>query len=98
MRAEYQAVRERVGLIDVSTLGKLVLQGSDAGKLLDKVYTHRFSDLKTGRIRYAVICDDSGVILDDGTIARLAEDRYFISTILLSNKRFTEKFVFNQSA
>ncbi|HUQ91422.1 MAG TPA: 2Fe-2S iron-sulfur cluster-binding protein [Bryobacteraceae bacterium] len=80
VRAEYKAVRERVGLIDVSTLGKLTLQGADAGKLLDKVYTHRFSDLKTGRVRYAVICDDSGVILDDGTIARLADDRYFLST------------------
>lgn len=80
VRAEYQAVRERVGLIDVSTLGKLILQGADGGKLLDKVYTHRFSDLKTGRVRYAVICDDSGVILDDGTIARLSDDRYFMST------------------
>ena len=92
VRAEYQAVRERVGLIDVSTLGKLVLQGSDAGKLLDKVYTHRFSDLKTGRIRYAVICDDSGVILDDGTIARLAEDRYFISTTT-GNLEFVDQWL-----
>ena len=80
VRAEYQAVRERVGMIDVSTLGKLTLQGADSGKLLDKVYTHRFSDLKMGRVRYAVICDDSGVVVDDGTIARLADDRYFIST------------------
>jgi sarcosine oxidase subunit alpha len=77
---EYSAVRERVGLIDVSTLGKLDVKGRDAGKLLDKVYTNRFSDLKPGRVRYSVLCDEAGVMLDDGTISRLAEDHYFITT------------------
>jgi sarcosine oxidase subunit alpha len=77
---EYRAVRERVGLIDVSTLGKLDVQGRDAGKLLDKVYTNRFSDLKPGRVRYSVLCDEAGIMLDDGTISRLAEDRFFITT------------------
>ena len=77
---EYRAVRERVGLIDVSTLGKLDVKGRDAGKLLDKVYTDRFSDLKPGRVRYSVLCDEAGIILDDGTISRLADDHYFITT------------------
>lgn len=77
---EYHAVREAAGLIDVSTLGKLDVRGADSGKLLDKVYTHRFSDLRPGRVRYALMCDDGGVILDDGTISRLAEDRYFVTT------------------
>jgi sarcosine oxidase subunit alpha len=77
---EYRAVREHVGLIDVSTLGKLDVKGRDAGKLLDKVYTNRFSDLKPGRVRYSVLCDEAGIILDDGTISRLAEDHYFITT------------------
>ena len=77
---EYRAVRERAGLIDVSTLGKLDIKGRDAGKLLDKVYTNRFSDLKAGRVRYSVLCDEAGIILDDGTISRLAEDHYFITT------------------
>ena len=77
---EYRAVRERVGLIDVSTLGKLDVKGRDAGKLLDKVYTNRFSDLKPGRVRYSVLCDEAGIMLDDGTISRLAEDHYFITT------------------
>jgi sarcosine oxidase subunit alpha len=77
---EYQAVRKRAGLIDVSTLGKLDVKGRDAGKLLDKVYTNRFSDLKPGRVRYSVLCDEAGIILDDGTISRLAEDHYFITT------------------
>ena len=77
---EYRAVREHVGLIDVSTLGKLDVKGRDAGKLLDKVYTNRFSDLKPGRVRYSVLCDEAGIMLDDGTISRLAEDHYFITT------------------
>ena len=77
---ECLAVRERVGMIDVSTLGKLDVQGRDAPALLDKVYTHRFSDLRVGRIRYGVLCSDNGAILDDGTVARLAEDRYFVTT------------------
>ncbi len=77
---EYWAVRERVGLIDLSTLGKLDVVGRDAGKLLDKVYTNRFSDLRVGRARYGVICDEAGIILDDGTVSRVADDRYFITT------------------
>ena len=77
---EYWAVRQRVGLIDLSTLGKLDVVGSDAGKLLDKVYTNRFSDLRVGRARYGVICDEAGIILDDGTVSRVADDRYFITT------------------
>jgi sarcosine oxidase subunit alpha len=77
---EYQAVREAAGLIDVSTLGKLDVRGSDSGKLLDKVYTHRFSDLRPGRVRYALMCDEGGIILDDGTISRLSEDHYFVTT------------------
>jgi sarcosine oxidase subunit alpha len=77
---EYRAVRERAGLIDVSTLGKLEVKGRDAGRLLDKVYTNRFSDLKPGRVRYSVLCDEAGIMLDDGTISRLREDHYFITT------------------
>jgi sarcosine oxidase subunit alpha len=77
---EYRAVRERVGLIDVSTLGKLDIKGSDAGELLDKVYTNRFSDLRLGQVRYSVICDETGVMLDDGTISRLSRDHWFITT------------------
>ena len=77
---ECAAVRERAGVIDVSTLGKLEVVGSDAGQLLDRLYTHRFSDLPVGRIRYGLMTSDNGVILDDGTVTRLAEDRYFVTT------------------
>ena len=77
---ECTAVRERVGIIDVGTLGKLEVVGRDAGLLLDRLYTHRFSDLPVGRIRYGLMTSDNGVILDDGTVTRLADDRYFVTT------------------
>lgn len=80
MMNEYQAVREHVGLIDVSTLGKLDVKGKDAGALLDKVYTNRFKLLKPGRVRYGVMCDESGIIMDDGTVTRLNDDHFFITT------------------
>ena len=77
---EALAVRQRVGMIDVSSLGKLDVRGRDAPALLDKVYTHRFSDLRVGRIRYGILCSDNGSIMDDGTVTRLAENHYFVTT------------------
>ena len=89
---EYRAVRERVGLIDLSTLGKLDVKGRDAGKLLDKVYAGRLSDLRPGRVRYGVICDDAGIMLDDGTVSRLAEDHFFVTTTT-GNLEFVEQWL-----
>ncbi|MEE8110377.1 MAG: glycine cleavage T C-terminal barrel domain-containing protein, partial [bacterium] len=77
---ECRAVHEAVGLIDVSTLGKLDVQGRDAVRLLEKVYNNQYQKLKVGRIRYGVMCDDTGIIFDDGTVSRLAEDRFFVTT------------------
>ena len=77
---EIEAVRNRVGIIDVSTLGKLDVVGKDAPALLDLVYTHYFSNLRVGRIRYGIICSDSGIIMDDGTVTRLADDHYYVTT------------------
>jgi sarcosine oxidase, subunit alpha len=77
---EYRAVRERAGIIDVSTLGKIEVKGSDAGRLLDLVFTHNFSTLPVGRVRYSVLCDELGTIVDDGTISRMDEQRYFLTT------------------
>jgi glycine cleavage system aminomethyltransferase T len=77
---EYRAVRERAGIIDVSTLGKIEVKGSDAGCLLDLVFTHNFSALPIGRVRYSVLCDELGTIVDDGTISRMEEQRYFLTT------------------
>ncbi len=89
---EYRAVRERVGIIDVSTLGRLDVKGADAPKLMDFVYTHIFSSLKPGKSRYGVICDDAGVILDDGTVTRLSENHYFITTTT-GNVEFVEQWL-----
>ena len=89
---ECVVVRERVGIIDVSTLGKLDVSGRDAGALLDKVYTHHFSNLRVGRIRYGVLCADNGVIMDDGTVTRLAEDRFLVTTSTASVESIEEWF------
>jgi sarcosine oxidase subunit alpha len=80
VEAEVRAVHARVGLIDVSTLGKLDVRGRDAAAFLDWLHPNRFSDLKVGRIRYRAMTDDAGIILDDGTVARLGEDRFLVTT------------------
>jgi sarcosine oxidase subunit alpha len=77
---ECRAVHERVGIIDVSPLGKLDVQGADAGAFLEWIHPNRVANLKTGRIRYRLMLDDAGIIMDDGTIARLAEDHFFVTT------------------
>ena len=79
-QAEALAVHEAAGLIDVSTLGKLIVRGPDAGEFLDRLYPNRFSNLKPGRIRYGVIASDAGRIMDDGTICRLDEDSFYVTT------------------
>ncbi|MEW9919437.1 sarcosine oxidase subunit alpha family protein [Marimonas sp. MJW-29] len=72
-------VRRAVGVCDVSTLGKIDIQGPDAGKLLDFVYTNTFSTLKVGRVRYGLMLREDGFVMDDGTCARLGE-RHFVMT------------------
>jgi sarcosine oxidase, subunit alpha len=78
--AEVTAVRRAVGLIDLGTLGKIEVSGPDAGELLERAYTGRFQNLPIGMTRYAVMLDESGVIIDDGVIARLGEQRYYFTT------------------
>ncbi|MGH9303139.1 MAG: 2Fe-2S iron-sulfur cluster-binding protein, partial [Acidimicrobiales bacterium] len=78
--AEVRAVRERVGIIDVSPLGKLDLRGPDVAKLLNLVYVNRWSKLKVGSVRYGVMCGEDGVVLDDGVTGRLGEEHYLMST------------------
>ena len=77
---EVRAVHESLGVIDVSTLGKLFVEGPEAVALLERLYPNRFGDMKTGRIRYGVLTSDAGRIMDDGTIARLADDLYYVTT------------------
>ena len=78
--AEALAVHEHAGVIDVSTLGKLLVRGPDAGEILDRLYPNRFSNLKPGRIRYGVMTSDAGRIMDDGTICRLDDDSFYVTT------------------
>jgi methylglutamate dehydrogenase subunit C len=73
-------VREAVGVCDVSTLGKIDIQGPDAAKLLDFVYTNMFSTLKEGRVRYGLMLREDGFVMDDGTTARLGENHYVMTT------------------
>jgi sarcosine oxidase subunit alpha len=73
-------VHTNAGLIDVSTLGKLIVRGPDAGDFLDRLYPNRFSNLKPGRIRYGVISSDAGRIVDDGTICRIDDETFYVTT------------------
>ncbi|MFI6577988.1 2Fe-2S iron-sulfur cluster-binding protein [Nocardiopsis sp. NPDC050513] len=77
---ECRAAREGVALMDGSTLGKIDVQGSDAGRFLDMLYTNKMSGLRVGRIRYGVMCGVDGMVIDDGTVIRLAEDRFLVTT------------------
>ena len=73
-------VRHSVGIADVSTLGKIDIQGPDAAQLLDFVYTNMFSTLKTGRVRYGLMLREDGHVMDDGTTARLGEQHFLMTT------------------
>jgi sarcosine oxidase subunit alpha len=77
---EVAAVREKVGVCDVSTLGKIDVQGNDAGIFLDRVYANTFSTLPVGKARYGLMLREDGFVMDDGTTARLAEQHYFMTT------------------
>ncbi|MBS7542213.1 sarcosine oxidase subunit alpha family protein [Ancylobacter oerskovii] len=77
---EVKAVRASVGLIDVSTFGKIDLQGPDVGAFLDRVYINTFSTLAVGKARYGVMLREDGLVMDDGTTARLAPEHYVMTT------------------
>ncbi len=73
-------VRKAVGVCDVSTLGKISVQGPDAGRFLDFVYTGTMSRLAVGRVRYGLMLREDGHVMDDGTCARLNEQDYLVTT------------------
>ena len=77
---EVQQTRASVGVCDVSTLGKIDVQGADAQAFLDRVYANKISTLKTGRTRYALMLREDGFVMDDGTVARLSDQHYLVST------------------
>ena len=77
---EMRTVRRAAGLMDISTLGKIDIQGPDAAEFLDRVYVNQFSKLKVGKARYGVMLRDDGFVLDDGTTTRLSETQFFMTT------------------
>ena len=77
---EVLATRGGVGMCDVSTLGKIDVQGKDAGAFLDKLYCNTFSTLAVGKARYGLMLREDGIVYDDGTTSRLAEDHYVMTT------------------
>ena len=77
---EMELVREGVGLADVSTLGKIDIQGPDAAEFLNRVYVNGFAKLPVGKVRYGVMLNDDGIVLDDGTTARISETQFYMTT------------------
>ena len=77
---EVLATRRTVGICDVTTLGKIDIQGTDAGAFLDRVYANTFSTLPVGRCRYGLMLREDGIVLDDGTTARLGAQEYVMTT------------------
>ena len=77
---EVLMTRQSVGICDVSTLGKIDIQGEDAGKFLNKIYINTFSTLKVGKCRYGLMLREDGIAMDDGTSARLSDTHYIMTT------------------
>jgi sarcosine oxidase subunit alpha len=77
---EVLATRRSVGICDVTTLGKIDIQGTDAGAFLDKVYANTFSTLPVGKCRYGLMLREDGIVFDDGTTARMGTDEYVMTT------------------
>ena len=80
VQRECLAARDRVALLDASTLGKIEVSGPDAGRFLDRIYTNRWQRLPVGHCHYGVMCRDDGMVFDDGVGTRLAQDRFFLTT------------------
>lgn len=77
---ETENVRKTVGLCDVTSLGKIAIQGPDATEFLNSVYTNPFAKLPIGKARYGIMLRDDGIVMDDGTTWRLSETDYFMTT------------------
>lgn len=87
--AEHAAVRQRVGMFDVSHMGRIRLTGENAANALDRVVTSNVGTLRAGRARYGLICNESGGILDDVVVMRLADDEFLMVCNAASWDRIT---------
>lgn len=77
---EIRNARNAVGLLDASTLGKILVKGPDAGRFLDMLYTNVMSSLPVGKCRYGLMCTENGFLTDDGVVVRLTEDTWLCHT------------------
>ena len=77
---EVLQTRKSVGICDVTTLGKIDIQGTDAGAFLDRVYANTFSTLAVGKVRYGLMLREDGIVFDDGTTARMGANEYVMTT------------------
>ncbi|MES2970074.1 MAG: sarcosine oxidase subunit alpha family protein [Pseudomonadota bacterium] len=77
---EVSQTRRSVGICDVTTLGKIDIQGTDAGAFLDRVYANTFSSLAVGKVRYGLMLREDGIVMDDGTTARMGTNEYVMTT------------------
>ncbi|WP_339630138.1 sarcosine oxidase subunit alpha [uncultured Sneathiella sp.] len=80
LNRECLAVRNSVGVLDASTLGKIDIRGKDAAEFLNRIYTNAWLKLGIGRVRYGLMCHEDGMVFDDGTTARLSDDRFLMTT------------------
>ncbi len=80
IKREILSVRNKVGLLDASTLGKIEIKGPDAAEFLDRMYTNMFSTLKVGKCRYGLMMNELGFLTDDGVTVRLADDHFLMHT------------------
>lgn len=77
---EVKNARENIGLLDASTLGKILVAGPDAGRFLDMLYTNMMSSLKPGKCRYGLMCNENGFLMDDGVVARIDDQSFLVHT------------------
>jgi sarcosine oxidase subunit alpha len=95
---EVVATRNGVGLCDVSTLGKIDIQGRDAGIFLDRLYCNTFSTLAVGKARYGLMLREDGIVFDDGTTSRLADDHFVMTTTTANAARVMSHLEFCHQA
>ncbi len=80
VKRECLATRRSVGIMDASTLGKIDVQGPDAVKFLERIYTHDVGKMKVGRCAYGIMLGEDGMLKDDGVMARLGEQHFYLTT------------------
>jgi len=90
IREEVLALRHSAGLFDGSPLGKIELTGPEAGEFLNKIFVNNVVTLKPGRVRYGLVLNENGIVMDDGVFARIAENHYLVSTTSANADQFAD--------